>query len=107
MQVHIVVAIVLPPAIPFSYMLNEIFLANKISVHWRLWHVPNYHPRRETQPRNHNVPLSCLFHAHHTPDIPGNVVVLRYLHHVLEIEVQARRVGQGNLCEMIVTILQP
>ena len=31
MQVHNVVAIVLPAAMPFSYMLYEIFLANKVS----------------------------------------------------------------------------
>ena len=31
MQVHNVVAIVLPPAMAFSYMLYEVFLADKIS----------------------------------------------------------------------------
>ena len=39
MQVHRVVAIVLPPAMAFSYMLYEVFLADKIS------------PRSESQKR--------------------------------------------------------
>ena len=30
MQVHSVVAIVLPPAMAFSYMLREVFLADKV-----------------------------------------------------------------------------